>query len=209
MPALQVIGAPPSTFTRVVRMAAIEKGIPFEFTPAAPHSPEVKAIHPAGKVPVMRHGDVTIFESRAIVHYIDDHFDGPPLTPRDKRGDAEVEQWVSYFNTVSDPLLIRRYLFGYLFPKTADKKPDRAAIDAMKPDLAREFEVLDRAVAKTGHVVGDRFTLADMYLMPMLAYARQPPEGAELMGKSKNLSAYFDRHAARESFKQTTPPPRN
>ena len=207
MATMQIIGAPQSTFTRVVRMVAHEKNAPYEFVIARPHSPEVKTIHPAGKIPVMRHDDTTLFESRAIAHYIDDHFDGTPLTPRTRQGDAEVEQWISYVNTVSDPLLVRRYLFAYLFPKTPDKKPDRAAIDAMQPEIEREIEVLDTALGKTGHLVGDRFTLADIYLMPIIAYVKQTPEGGPLIAKAKNVSAFFDRHAGRESFKATNPPP--
>jgi glutathione S-transferase len=45
-----------------------------------PHTPEVVAIHPFGKIPVMRHGDVTLAESRAICGYVDRAFDGPALT---------------------------------------------------------------------------------------------------------------------------------
>jgi glutathione S-transferase len=208
MAMLQILGAPQSTYTRIVRLVAHEKGAPHEFVVAPPHSPDVKAIHPAGKVPVMRHGEVTMFESSAIARYIDTHFDGPNLTPRDKKGDREVEMWISYINTVTDPLMIRRYLFSYLFPKTADKKPDRAAIDAMQPELAREVEVLDEALAGNGHLVGDKLTIADLYLLPMIAYLKQTPEGGQLVAKAKNLSAFFDRHAQRASFKATEPPPR-
>jgi glutathione S-transferase len=206
MAMLQILGAPQSTYTRIVRLVAHEKGAPHEFVVAPPHSPE--AIHPAGKVPVMRHGEVTMFESSAIARYTDTHFDGPNLTPRDKKGDREVEMWISYINTVTDPLMIRRYLFSYLFPKTADKKPDRAAIDAMQPELAREVEVLDEALAGNGHLVGDKLTIADLYLLPMIAYLKQTPEGGQLVAKAKNLSAFFDRHAQRASFKATEPPPR-
>jgi glutathione S-transferase len=117
-----------------------------------------------------------------------------------------VEMWISYINTVTDPLLIRRYLFSYLFPKTADKQPDRAAIDAMQEELAREIDVLDTALAKTGHLVGDKLTIADIYLLPILSYVRQTPEGGVLIAKAKNLSAFYDRHSERESFKATVPP---
>ncbi len=206
MAALQIIGIPQSNFTRIARMAALEKGIAYDFVVAGPHSPEVKAIHPAGKVPVMRHGDVTIFESRAITHYIDDHFPGPALTPRTPAGDAQVEQWISYHNSIIDPLFIRKYSFAYVFPKTADKKPDRDAIDGMQPALAREVEVLDQAVA-SGHLVGDRFTLADIYMTTTLSTARRFPELDAMIKKTKNLSGYIDRHTARESYKATMPPP--
>lgn len=207
MTQLQILGVPQSTYTRVVRMVAHEKGAPYDLVIAPPHTPDVKAIHPAGKVPVMRHNGSTMFESSAIAHYIDSHFDGPALTPRDKQGDREVEMWISYINTVTDPLLVRRYLFSYLFPKTADKKPDRAAIDTMLPDVEREIGVLDAALAKTGHLVGNRLTIADIYLMPILAYLRQTPEGGPLVAKAKHLSAFYERNASRASFQATEPPP--
>ncbi len=207
MASLQIIGIPLSNFTRIARMAALEKGIPYEFVEARPHSPDVKAIHPAGKVPVMRHGDVELFESRAIAHYIDDHFPGPALTPRTPAGDAQVEQWISYHNSVTDPVLIRKYaLAGYVFPKTPDKKPDRAVIDEVQPALRREVEVLEQATAK-GHLAGDRFTLADIYMTVTLATARRLPELGAMIKESPNLARYIDTHTARESFKATMPPP--
>lgn len=207
MAALQIIGIPQSTFTRIARMAALEKGIAYDFVVAPPHSPQAKEIHPAGKIPVMRHDDVAMFESRAIAHYIDDHFPGPALTPRTPAGDAQVEQWISYHNTVVDPLVIRRYaLGGYVFPKTPDKTPDRKLIDELQPALKREVEVLDKATAN-GFLVGDRYTLADMFLMATLASASRLPEFGALMKEAVNLQRYFERHSQRESFKATIPPP--
>jgi glutathione S-transferase len=206
MATLQILGIPQSTFTRATRMAALEKGIPYEFVAAAPHSPEVKAIHPAGKIPVMRHGDVCMFESRAIAHYIDDHFPGPSLTPRNPAGDSQVEQWISYHNTITDPLLIRKYVFAYVFPKTPDKSPDRAVITDVQGALAREVGVLDKAT-ETGFLVGDRFSLADIFLMTTLYTTQRFPEFAALLQHAKNLQRYYERHAQRESFQATIPPP--
>jgi glutathione S-transferase len=69
-----------------------------------------------------------------------------------------------------------------------------------------QIEVLDKAVAKTGCLVGDQFTFADINLMPILYYVRMPPEGAAAMSKATNLAAYYERHAARRSFTSTIPP---
>jgi glutathione S-transferase len=69
-----------------VRIAATEKGVPYKFTPLRPNTPEVGAIHPFSKIPVMRHGDFELFESKAIATYIDRAFDGPPLIPADAKG---------------------------------------------------------------------------------------------------------------------------
>jgi glutathione S-transferase len=207
MAKVEIRGFPQSTYTRVVLMACREKGIDYELKPAPPHSPEVTAIHPFGKIPVMRHGDVELCESKAIATYLDRVFPGPPLMPSDPRLAALAEQWISVVNTVMDGTLIRNYLFHYIFPKTADGKPDRAAIAALAPVVREQLQLLDKAVAKTGYLAGDRLTLADLNLMPILYYIKQFPEGAEALAAAKHLSAYYERNAARPSFKDTGPPP--
>jgi glutathione S-transferase len=71
MAKIQIIGVPQSNYVWVVRMACEEKGVPYDLVPARPHSPEVDAIHPLGKIPAMRHGDIALCESKAIASYID------------------------------------------------------------------------------------------------------------------------------------------
>jgi glutathione S-transferase len=207
MTRIQIIGAPFSSYVWVVRMACEEKGVPYDLVPARMHSPEVLAIHPFGKIPVMRHDNITLCESKAIATYIDRTFAGPKLIPDDAREAAEVEQWVSLVNTAIDPCLIRTYIFGYLFPKGADGKPDRAAIGAVLPAMQTQIDVLDKAVARTGYLVGDSFSLADIYLMPVLEVVQRAPEGSEMVQSAKNLAAYFARHAGRPSYRASFPPP--
>jgi glutathione S-transferase len=74
--------------------------------------------------------------------------------------------------------------------------------------MKKQVEVLDRAVANTGHLVGDSFTLADINILPMLFLVNRFEEGKTMLGAAKNLSAYMERHFARDSFRKTTPPPR-
>jgi glutathione S-transferase len=207
MPELQIIGAPQSNYVWVTRIACTEKGVPYTLAPVMPHSPEVDAIHPFGKIPVMRHGDITLSESRAICFYIDHAFVGPPLAPRDAIEGARTEQWVSLVNTHIDPLLVRQYLAAYFFPRTPDGRPDRAVIDAALPKMEPHFAVLDRAVAKTGHLVGENLSLADINLLPILFYVDKLPESRAMLRRSANLDAYYRRHMARASVKETTPPP--
>jgi len=207
MTKIQIIGAPFSSYVWVVRMACEEKRVPYDLVPAGIHSPEVYAIHPFGKVPVMRHGDIALCESKAIATYIDQTFPGPKLIPEDARGTAEVEQWVSLVNTTIDPCLIRAYFLGHLIPKGVDGKPDRAAVDGALPAMQKQIDVLDKTVARTGYLVGTSFTLADINLMPILYYVQRFPEGGEMVQSAKNLSAYFARHSDRQSYKASFPPP--
>jgi glutathione S-transferase len=207
MDKLQIVGMPQSNYVWAVRMACEEKGVPYEIVPVRPHTPDIDALHPLGKIPGMRHGDVALCESKAIATYIDRTFPGPKLIPEDARGAAEVEQWVSLVNTSVDPCLVRTYLLAYFFPKTADGKPDRAVIDGVLPAMQKQIGLLDQAVAKTGYLAGGSFTLADINLLPILYYVQRMPEGGEMIKAAQNLAGYFARHAQRPSFTASTPPP--
>ncbi len=205
MPELELIGAAPSNYVWTCRIALAEKGVPYRLNELMPHSPEVDAIHPFGKIPVMRHGAVELCESRAICSYIDTVFDGPKLAPSDPARAAQVEQWVSIVNTHIDPLWVRQYLRAHFFPGTPDGSPEREAIAAVLPKMEQQFATMDRAVAETGHLVGDTFTLADMNFMPILFYMGVKPESSALLQRSPNLKAYVDRHMARNSVQETAP----
>jgi glutathione S-transferase len=85
MAAVEIIGFPQSTYTRVARMVCEEKAIPYDLKASPPHSPDVTAIHPFGKIPVMRHGDFELCESKAIATYLDLTFPGPKLIPTEPR----------------------------------------------------------------------------------------------------------------------------
>jgi glutathione S-transferase len=202
----EIIGSIRSTYTRTACMVCEEKGIDYVLTETPLHAAELRAIHPFGKMPVLRHGDVELCESKAIATWLDRSFPSPFVFPSDPRLLALFEQWVSLVNTVIDRTVIRTYLFAYIAPGTADGKPNRAAIDAVMPALREQVAVLDKAVAKSGHLVGDQFTFADINLMPILHRLQQAPEGAQALADATHLAAYYRRHAARPSFQRTDPP---
>ena len=206
MPKPEIIGSVRSTYTWVVCMVCEEKGIEYVLTEKPLGAPELLAIHPLGKMPVLRHGEVELFESKAIATYLDRSFPGPPVFPSDPHLAALTEQWVSPVNTVMDRTLIRTYLFAYIAPKTANGEPDREAIETVMPAVREQLGILDKAVAKTGYLVADQFTFADINLLPILYRVRQFPEGAEALATASHLAFYYDRHAARPSFARTIPP---
>jgi glutathione S-transferase len=203
----EIIGGTRSSYTRVVRMVCEEKAIDYTLTEVLLGAPEIRAIHPLGKIPVLRHGDFELFESKAIATYLDRVFPEPQLIPADPKDAALTEQWISLVNTVVDRTLIRTYIFAYIAPKTSDGTPDREAIEAVMPAVGEQLAVLDRAVERTGYLVGERFTLADINLMPILHRVGQFPEGAKALAAATHLRRYYDTHAARPSFVRTDPPP--
>jgi glutathione S-transferase len=203
---LEIIGAPQSTFARTVRIACEEKGVAYRLTPAMPHSAAVSAVHPLGKIPVMRCDSVELFESKAIATFVDRAFQGPRLFPEDPELLAKVEQWVSVANAEMFPT-IRVYLQSYFFPRTSDGTPDRTAIERVLPQVLAHLQVFEQAITPSGHLVGDTFSYADMNLLPVLANLRECPETREMLDQSKYLGKYFDGHSDRASLQATLPPP--
>jgi glutathione S-transferase len=202
----EILGSARSSYTRVIRMVCEEKGIDYTLTETRLRAPELFTIHPLGKMPVLRHGDFALCESKAIATYLDRGFPGAQLIPSDLRLATLTEQWVSMVNTTFDNTLIRTYLFAYIAPKTVDGTPNRAVIDAVMPAVRQQLTILDNAVAQNGYLVGDQFTLADIFLLPILYYVQLLQEGAQALTAARHLTEYYDRHAARPSFKRTVPP---
>lgn len=203
---LEIIGAPQSNYVWVCRAAAAEKGVAYKLVEARPHTPDVDGINPFGRIPAMRHGSVKLFESKAICSYIDRAFPGPALIPTDAVAAAETEQWISAVNTTIDATWMRRYVINYVFPGTPDGSPNRAAIDAALPAMEKQFALMERAVA-SGHLAGNRFTLADINLIPIIHYMQRFPESQKLLAAHQGLLTYYARHIERPSIKAALPPP--
>ncbi len=203
---LQIIGGPRSNFVWVTRIVLAEKGAAYENVAVPPHTPQVDAIHPFGKIPVMRHGEFTLCESRAICAYLDRAYPGKSLVPDDPELAAQTEQWISLICTTIDPVVIRQYVAAYMFPGTPDGSPNRPVIDKVMPAVERHLGIVEQAVV-SGYLVGNQFTLADAYLFPILYYLSKMPESAAAIGRSPALKGYLARHETRPSIRDTTPQP--
>ena len=200
MASIKVYGVPPSTFTRAVLIGCHEKGIDYELVPTFPGT--VGALNPFGKIPAMTHGELTLFESSAILRYVDRIFPGPKLWPADARAAALVDQWVG---AAGDSLLnsAQRYLasrFNFL--------PVPAEMTKKYLDKTREvLPAFDRQLGKTKYIAGEELTAADLMAAPAFFYF---PEIAELRGildTQPNCRRWMDEITARRSFAATVTPP--
>src|SRR5262245_1882390 len=94
-----IYGVPQSSYVRTVLFTCGEKSVPHRLEPIQLHSDAHLALHPWRRVPIMRHGDVQLFETSAIVRYIDEAFPGPALTPDTPVERGVMEQWISAINS--------------------------------------------------------------------------------------------------------------
>jgi len=198
MTTLKIHGLPPSTFTRTVRMACHEKGIGYEMVDAMPST--IGALNPFHKIPAITHGDVTLYESIAILRYLDRVFPAPKLWPEDVLGAAACDQWAS---AVSDSLVnaALRYMaarFGFL--------PVPAEMAQKYLDKTTELvPIFDRQLGKHRFLAGETLTAADLYLFPLCAYFPDIAELKAIADKAPNLNRWSAEMAARPSVRATEP----
>jgi glutathione S-transferase len=203
---LTLVGDPRSSYVRSARMALAEKGLAYTFDPAPPRSEAVTAINPFGRVPGFRDGDFALFETSAIIRYIDECFDGPPLVAGDAQSRALMEQWTSLFNSHCYDAMVRRYVLQYVFPRGADGAPDRKTIEGALPEIESQLRVFDQAYGGRDVLVGETVTLPDLLLAPAVFYLGRFPEGKALLAKAPNVLRAHTWIAKRESYTATMPP---
>jgi glutathione S-transferase len=166
----------------------------------------VKAIHPLGKIPALRSGKLQLFETSAVMRYVDEAFPGPRLMPETPADRARAEQWISCVHCYFFDSMIVRYVLQYIFPKGADGKPDHAVIGAARTDMARQFGMLEAAYDGRDFLVGDRPTIADLMIVPIVFYVQNLSDGKEVLAPFKGVRRAHSAMAERDSFKVTMPP---
>jgi glutathione S-transferase len=101
MSELTVLGFPRSTFVHIVRLILTHKDVAYTFRDLEPDmgSPVHLVLHPFDRVPILQHGDFTLYETSAIVGYLEEVFPTPPLRPETAQGRARMNQWISAVNS--------------------------------------------------------------------------------------------------------------
>lgn len=205
---LTLLGDPRSSYTRTARMALAEKGLAYTLQPCAPHSPELLAVHPFGRIPALRDGEIALFETSAIVRYLDESFgSAATLLPGTPLARAQCEQWVSATSAYLYDCMVRRYVLQYIFPRGEGGQPDRAVIDGALKEMPAQLAALDRAYGAGDWLAGGALSMADLFVAPILAYVERMPEGPALLSAVPNVRRAQATLRQRDSFTRTDPSP--
>ncbi|HZE53250.1 MAG TPA: glutathione S-transferase family protein [Bradyrhizobium sp.] len=203
-----VYSVPGSPFGRAVLATLEEKAASYRLLPVVPgtfRSPEHLARHPFGRVPVLEHDGFGLYESQAILRYLDRVLPTPALTPGDSRAAARMDQVMNVndwylFQGVANVIGFQRVVG----PRLMGLKPDEAAIDAAMPKAHTVFTELARLLGEQPYFAGDAVSLADLLIAPQLAFLTQTPEWSVLGAPHANIVAWLARMEARPSFQATT-----
>jgi glutathione S-transferase len=169
MPDPVVCGFPRSTFVNIVRLILTHKEVPYGFHDLEPvmGKAEHLALHPFNRVPILRHGDLTVYETSAIAAYVDEAFGGASLTPRDVKARARMNQWIGSVNSYFYPYMIYHVTHERLvFPELGIASDEKVVAHAL-PKIENALAVAERQL---GHgkdfLLGDELSIADFYLLP-------------------------------------------
>jgi glutathione S-transferase len=199
---------PGSPFGRAVLITLEEKRAPYRLAPVAPttfRSAEHLKRHPFGRVPVLEHDGFLLYETQAILRYLDRVLPNPTLTPPDAKGAARMDQVMN----INDWYLFQgvNTVIGFnrvVKPRILGLPPDEAAIAAAMPKAHAVFDELARLLGSTLYFAGAAASLADLLVAPQIDFFRDQPEWLPLTGEHPNLVAWLQRMNARPSLKATT-----
>lgn len=169
--------------------------------------PELRAIHPLGKSPVIQHGDVVVAETGAIVEYLLETFPNAGLKP--EPGTAEARRytyWLHYAEGSAMTPLLLKLIFGVIpqrspalirpIAKGISKKVGASLID---PQIASHTAYWEAELGKSEWFAGDRFTAADIMMsFPLEAAGSRAPFGPD---KAKS-TAFLQRIHARPAYQR-------
>jgi len=173
--------------------------------PGNHRAPEHLARHPFGRVPVLQHGDFQLYETQAILRYIDRVHPAPGLTPAHPRDAARMDQLMNIndwylFQGVASVIAFQRVVG----PRLMGLAPDEDAIAAAMPKARTVFDELALRLGDKRFFVNDAISLADVHLAPQLDFLRATPEWEPLTSKHGNLGKWLDLMNSRPSMAATT-----
>jgi glutathione S-transferase len=157
------------------------------------------------RVPVLEHNGFRLYETQAILRYLDRVLPQPSLTPSDVRRAARMDQAMNVndwylFHDVGNVIIFQRVIGPQLMGLT----PDEAVIKAAMPKAHAVFDELARLLGEQPYFAGEALSLADLMLAPAVEFFTIIPEWTALGAPHANLVAWMKRMRDRPSMKATT-----
>jgi glutathione S-transferase len=199
---------PGSPYGRAVLATLEEKNADYRLAPLALGAQKAEphiSRHPFGRVPVLEHDGFVLYETQAILRYLDRVMPEPALTPADAQASARMDRamnvndWYLY-QGVANVIVFHRVVA----PRLLGSLPDEAAIAAAMPKARIAFRELSQLLGGQFHFAGEAVSLADLMIAPQLDIFALTPEWAPLTADAPNLVQWLGRMNARPSFKATT-----
>ena len=198
-----------SVYVRIARLVMAEKGVAYDRVEVNPFAGDIPAaylaLHPFGRVPALVHDGFGLYETGAIVRYIDRAFPGPALQPADTRRLARMDQIMSVVDAYAYWPLVRQVFVQDVVRPHIGTAGDPVELEKGLASAATVLDALESLAASDKWLTGPDLSLADLHLGAMIAYFAQSTRGLELLGTRPRLSAWWERMAPRPELAATDP----
>jgi glutathione S-transferase len=201
---LKLCGFHISNYHNKVRIALLEKGVPFEEDASCKPSQqeEFLARSPVGKVPFLElDGGRRLAESDVIVEYLEDHYPQKPLLPKDPFERAKVRELVKFMELHLE--LVARRLYGEVFFKRPPVSAEAKA--AVGKDLAKGARALKQLVKFDPYIAGKELTIADCAAfvhLPLVSLIGKHGFGRDFLDELPQLKPYLKMLGERPAFRR-------
>lgn len=198
-------GVPGSPYLRKAQLVCEEKGVPYEIVAMSfgqNRTPDYLALNPFGRIPVMEHDGFRLYETQAILRYVDAAFDGPRLTPADPKAMARMSQVLNIADFYVMPSLSAGIGFNRIVAPIFGLPVNEAAVQAAIEPSRTCLTALEAILGDQPYFAGAAVSLADLAMVAHLELVPASPEGAELIAGSP-LLGWLERMAARPSVRNT------
>jgi glutathione S-transferase len=204
-----VYGPAGSSYVWSVRLALAEKGVTHELV-NVPFGAQRDKAHlsrqPFAKVPAFEHDGFALYETQAIIRYVDERFPGAPLQPEDVHQWSRMNQIIGIVDAYAWPAIAGTILLNrVLAPRFLDRAPDEAAIAAALPRAQLCLSEINRLMGDQRFLAADFVTLADLMAIPLLYLFANIPDGKAPVAVHPKLALWIERMETRQSFQVTKP----
>jgi glutathione S-transferase len=203
-----VYGPAGSTCVWSVRLALTEKGVTHELAEVpfgARCEAEYLARQPFAKFPAFEHDGFALYETQAIVRYVDERFAGAPLQPEDVHEWSRMNQLIGLVDAYARPSIGGVILYNRILMPRLGGAADEADVAAAMPQAKLCLAEIDRLSADHPFLTGAHVCLADLIILPLLYHLGNVPEGPPLLSEHPKLQDWVRRMATRQSFLVTKP----
>lgn len=209
MPRVCLHGYEHSVYSWIARLALAEKRVSWNWIEIDPFSPDAptayRALHPFFRVPTLEHGPIRIYETTAITRYIDEAFDGPRLQPESAASRATMNQIISVVDSYCYWPFVRQVFSQGWFRAATGRAGDSSELAAGLAAAPQALDALEALAGSGPFLVGDRLSLADVHLTPMLAYFTKVEAARDLLSERPRLSANLAHMVKRTAYLETNP----
>ncbi len=211
-----------------------EKGVEFEsryidLLNFDQHSPDYLKINPNGTIPAMVHDGRMLYESTAMMEYVDEAFDGPPLRPTDPVERWRMRWWMKFLDQFYSPSASMIGWNAFIGPSVRDRDPEelKRKIDAIplperrvvwtkaiygtfsEAELAESArrvrygaKLMEEQLTRHAWLAGETFSLADINAMNLVYFMPANPLGAVSAEKTPRTMEWLYKMAERPATRR-------